>query len=99
MKILRLFVVFFALSVLFSGCASSPPVQEMSDARLAIQSAKDAEADLHAPQEMKQAESYLDQATENLNKGEYEKARDAALAAKEEAIRARDKASSTMQMP
>jgi predicted S18 family serine protease len=87
-RLLGLFLVVTAMV----GCAISPPVQEMSDARQAIRAAQDAQADRHAPAALNQAEELLTRATRSLEQGEYENARQAALAAKQKAIAARDRA-------
>lgn len=76
----------------FSGCAVAPPVQEMSDARQAIQAAREADAVRLAPGPLGQAEHYLSRATQELEQGDYDQAREAAIVAKEQAMQARDKA-------
>ena len=48
------------------GCATSPPVQEMSDARQAISAAKEAGAEELAVDELGRAETYLKNAEEEL---------------------------------
>lgn len=75
-----------------AGCAISPPVQEMSDARQAIRAAQEVQAGKHAAATLGQAEELLTHATRSLEQGQYEDARQAALAAKEKAITARDRA-------
>ena len=79
---------------LVSGCAttSSPPVQEMSDARQAIKSAHDANAGEYAPQTLQSAEDSIELAIRTLEQGEYEAARMAASVARLLAIKARDEA-------
>ncbi|HHL45815.1 MAG TPA: DUF4398 domain-containing protein [Gammaproteobacteria bacterium] len=79
-----------------AGCASAPPVQEMSDARQAVQAARDADAKRYAPISFGEAERLLEQATQLLEMKNYSKARQSALAAKEMALKARH-ASSTKQ--
>lgn len=86
----RLFGLYIFLTALV-GCAISPPVQEMSDARQAIRAAQDVQASRHAPGTLTQAEELLTRATRSLEQGEYEKARQAALEAKQKAITARDR--------
>lgn len=84
--------LFLLACLLFAGCATTPPVQEMSDARQAIQAAREADAAKLAPQPLHRAEEYLDQATSRLDRGEYTAAREAALEAKRQAVYARDRA-------
>jgi len=82
------------LAVLFAmlACATMPPVQEMSDARQAIRSAEEAGAARYSPQQLRQARQLLDRAQTDLEAGAYFNARRFALDAREEAIRAREKA-------
>jgi hypothetical protein len=87
----------FALVITLSGCAGTPPVQEMSDARQAIQAAKEVDATSLAPQALESAELSLERAARELDLGNYRGARSAALEAKEKAIAARDKAVSNRQ--
>lgn len=75
-----------------AGCASNPPVQEMSDARQAIEAAREAQAEVYAPGSLHHAENYLDEATRGLESGSYAAAREAALAAKRAAMQARSEA-------
>jgi hypothetical protein len=70
------------------GCVRAP-VQEMSDARQAIQAARDAGARPHISPELKEAEGLLKQAQELLELGNYDEARDSALHAKRKALEAR----------
>lgn len=72
------------------GCAATPPVQEMSDARQAVQAAREVDADRFAPQPLQRAEQHLEQATSRLDQGEYLAAREAAREAKRQAVYARD---------
>jgi len=74
-----------------AGCATAP-TQEMSDARQAVQAARDAGAPMHTPEAMEDAESDLTQAENKLRKREYSGARDEALAAKQQAVKARNMA-------
>ena len=84
------------LLLISAGCASTPPAQEMSDARQAVQAARDADAERYAPISFDEAERLLEQATRLLEMKNYRKARQSALAAKEMALKARH-ASSTKQ--
>jgi len=74
-----------------AGCATAPPVQEMSDARQAIAAAKEAGAEQLAEDELGQAETLLNRAEEFLVVGTsnaYWQARNAAVDAKEMAFEA-----------
>ena len=71
------------------GCAVAAPVQEMSNARQAIQAAREAKAEQYAPAVLDTAERLLKQATDELERGNYDSARQNALAARDEAVRAR----------
>ncbi|WP_455365567.1 hypothetical protein [Kaarinaea lacus] len=76
-----------ALILLFS-CASAP-VQEMSDARQAIQAAREAAAQSGAQSpSLKKAEDLLKEAELSLENGEYKKARVTAVHARDEAMQA-----------
>lgn len=79
--------------LLLAGC-SSAPVQEMSDARQALDAARQAEADKHAPKLMLRAKSSLLDAEKALQQGEWKKARKSAIEARIEAIAARSQADS-----
>ena len=84
---------FFLFSViLISACSIVPPVQEMSDARQALEAAREADAEKYAEQKLRSAEDSMELATKTLNQGEYEAARMAASVAKALAIKARDEA-------
>ena len=78
----------------FSGCATAP-VQEMSNARQAIQVAKAVGADEHSQSNLMQAKKLLKKAERALQIGEYKEARMSALAAKEEALQAQQFATVT----
>lgn len=80
------------VAALAAGCATLPPAQEMSDARQAMQAAREAQAEHFAPESFLRAQAYLDQATRDLQSGNYESARRNALAAKAAAATARDRA-------
>jgi len=69
-----------------AGCATSPPVQEMSDARQAIAAAEDARADQLAPQTLDEARRYLMQAEQRIREGNFVIARGDAIRAKTRAI-------------
>lgn len=74
-----------------AGCATAP-TQEMSDARQAVQAARDAGAEQHVPAAMQGAEHDLSQAEHELHGRNYKSARKDALAAKQGAIKARNMA-------
>jgi hypothetical protein len=78
--------------LLFTACTVMPPVQEMSDARQAIEAAREVNAEQYAPQKLRSAEDSMELATRTLEQGEYEAARMAATVAKALAIKARDAA-------
>ena len=71
-----------ALIVLLAACETAPPVQEMSDARQAISVAREAGAADLAATELAEAEKYLQNAEERLDRQQYREAREAALDAK-----------------
>lgn len=82
------------LLMLFAGCATAP-VQEMSDARQALQAAQQAGAPLRAPQEYSRAKALMQSAEDQLGVGGYDSARRLAEQAKMLAQKARDKALKT----
>jgi hypothetical protein len=73
------------------ACAGAP-VQEMSNARQAIQAARDAGADKVAPEKFNEAQALLDRAQDNLQRGAYKNARRDAIAARGKAAEALDAA-------
>jgi predicted S18 family serine protease len=80
------------LLLLLSACAVSPPVQEMSNARQTIQSAYEVKAQVYAPAALHEAERLLQQATDALDSGDYPSAREYAIAAQQQAVKARQQA-------
>lgn len=78
-----------AMLLMVAGCEIAPPVQEMSDARQAIAVARDAGAETHAADELREAVLYLETAEQKLNEESFADARRAALAAKSKALTAR----------
>ncbi|MDP1707680.1 MAG: DUF4398 domain-containing protein [Gammaproteobacteria bacterium] len=80
------------------GCTSIP-TQEMSDARQAVQAARDANAGQLAPEIMEGAETLLNRAKQALDAGAYNQARDEAVAARREAIKARSEALKAAPLP
>ena len=81
----------FLFIVVVAACATAP-TQEMSDARQALQAAIDAGAGAHAPDALHDAEKHLNDAGQNIESGEYRDARHNAVAAKHEAIDAKEMA-------
>ena len=71
-----------------AGCGTSPPVQEMSDARQAIAAARDAGAEQSAAEDLRVAEAFLDSAQRKLSERSYAQARRDALQAKAKALAA-----------
>ncbi len=74
-----------ALSI--AACAG-PPVQEMSDARQAIEAAEAAGAEASAPAQINRAQSLLRDAEYKLQKKAYNGARKDARMAKDKAVEA-----------
>jgi len=90
------------LVLVLSACATSPPVQEMSDARQAIAAARDAGAETYAPQRLRDAESSLAMAESYLQDGissSYWSAKQSALKAKETAFDALLKSRAAQEQP
>lgn len=69
-----------------AGCAVSPPVQEMSNARQAIAAAADAEAVQLAPGALDEALRYLDEAEAQIRDRLFNLARANAIRAKNSAV-------------
>ncbi len=84
-----LLIVLLAISGL-AACGVAP-VQEMSDARQAMRAAHDAGADQKVPELYNQAETLLDKAVHELDEGDYDQARKAAVSAKKAALDAIEK--------
>jgi hypothetical protein len=85
----RLLIVALA-AIVAAGCATAPPVQEMSDARQAIAAAREAGAAERVPAMLQQAEDHLSNAEAYLSRGDtspnWSFARRDARAAKEIAV-------------
>jgi hypothetical protein len=77
-----------ALAALVAGCATMPPVQEMSDARQAIMAAEEADAATFAPEPLREARRYLEQAEQHLRQEAYGLARMNAVRARDRAVQA-----------
>lgn len=88
MKPRNLLLLLCTTTALVTACATAP-VQEMSNARQALDAAKSAGADQHAPTTYQQAETLLKKAEQDLAAHEYSSARDNADAARDAAIKAR----------
>jgi len=71
-----------------AGCVTSPPVQEMSDARQAISAAEEGDAARLAPESLGDARRYLEEAERQLLQEAYGLARANALRAKSRAVQA-----------
>jgi hypothetical protein len=80
------------LMFVLAACSVNPPVQEMSNARQTIQSAYEVKAQRYAPIPLKEAERLLEQATSALDAGDYTTAREYAIAAQQQAVKARQQA-------
>lgn len=72
--------------LVFAACQTSPPVQEMSDARQAITAAREAGAAEHAADELDAAVGFLNSAEQYLKKHSFTFARRDAIAAKSKAL-------------
>ena len=72
--------------LLAAGCQTSPPVQEMSDARQAITAAKEAGAAEYAADELNAAVEFLNSAETYLQSNSFHFARRDAIAAKSKAL-------------
>jgi hypothetical protein len=79
------------VAALLVGCAPAP-VQEMSEARQAIEAARAAGAEQHARPQLDEAHSLLDTAQQMLNHRRFRDARRSASQARDAAIRARETA-------
>jgi hypothetical protein len=87
-------VMRFALALLVAqqlACGSAP-VQEMSEARQAIEAARVAGAEQHAPASYERARSLLKEAEHMLNQHHFSRARASAAQARDAAIVARETA-------
>jgi len=82
--------------LMVAACAGWP-VQEMSDARQALEAAETAQANIYAKQDFERAKKMLDQANEELSTGNYQKARQHAAEAKTLATQARENAMQAKQ--
>jgi hypothetical protein len=92
-KLLRWLFVLLVLA-LGSACGSAP-VQEMSEARQAIDAARAAGAEQHASEQYHKAQTLLKNAEQLLSEYHFSKARRSAAEARDEAVRARETAQQT----
>ncbi|MDH5407488.1 MAG: DUF4398 domain-containing protein [Gammaproteobacteria bacterium] len=85
-------LIFLTGIISLAACAVPAPVQEMSNARQSLQAAKAARAEVYANQKYQQASKVMQEATRQLESGDYLQARDLALEAKQLATSARQQA-------
>ncbi len=88
-------LIFFPLVLLALAACVTAPVQEMSDARQAIYSAEAVGAAQRSPDALLAAQRLLREAQTRLEAGAYDEARQYALNARDEAIKARERAASS----
>lgn len=84
------YLIVSLVAIVVAGCATAPPVQEMSDARQAIAAAREAGAEQRVPAMLQEAEDNLSSAEAYLSRGDnspnWSFARRDARAAKEIAL-------------
>ena len=85
---MKRFLSVAVLAVWLSACVTSPPVQEMSDARQAIAAAEAADAARLAPESLEAARRYLEEAERYLQEEAYGPARTNAVRARNRALAA-----------
>jgi len=73
----RVVIVLVFAAVISTGCASKgfAPIKNISDAEMAIKSAKEANATFNAPLDIRIAEDKVQKARENIKKDDYVSAR------------------------
>lgn len=86
-RTLRFLVV---LLLMLGAACGSAPVQEMSEARQAIDAARAAGAEQHAVEQYHKAQTLLKNAEQLLNDHHFSRARRSAAEARDEAVRARE---------
>lgn len=91
-KALTTKLTLLAVLILTLAACATAPVQEMSDARQAIRSAEAAGAAQRSPDSLRAAHGLLQQAQGRLEAGAYDDARQYAVDARDEAIKAREMA-------
>lgn len=82
-----------------AACATSPPVQEMSDAREAIAAAEQASADELAPGPLNDARRFLETAEQLLRDEAYGAARINAIRARNRAVQALEASQQAAESP
>ena len=87
----RIITIVLALFIL-SGCATLPPLQEMSNARQTISAAKELSENAAADEKILEAERLLASAQRRIEVNLYDSARQDALRAQKEAIEFIEKA-------
>lgn len=90
----RLLFHVWPMVLALNACATAP-VQEMSDARQALQAAEAVGARIKAPKYYFKAQTYLENAESALQHRRYSKAREQAEQAKEYALKARERVLNT----
>ena len=91
-KAVRLWLGAMAVVCLTACISTPPPVQEMSDARQAVEAAREAGAEQYAPQDFQRSVNLLEKAQTTLERGSYKQAKNQALAARRHAMEALEKA-------
>lgn len=81
------------MAILFIASCASPPTQEMSDARQAVQAARQAGAERFAQKSLESAQTELEEAERQLQSKKYRKAKKHAMMSKQKAVTARQVAS------
>ena len=81
-------VVLLAVVAAVAACVTSPPVQEMSDARQAINAAVEANASRFAPESLGDARRFLEEAEQQIQQQAFGPARMNAVRAKNRAVQA-----------
>ena len=87
----RVFTILLGLFIL-TGCATLPPLQEMSNARQTISAAKELSENAAADEKILEAERLLARAQRRIEVNLYDSARQDALRAQKEAIEFIEKA-------
>lgn len=86
-----------ALGLAFAIGCGKPPVEELNAARAALDAARQAEAEVYAPDTYRSASNTLNDANAKSEAKDYEGARTAAIQARELADRARSEAQTAKQ--
>lgn len=91
-RLTKLLSFSWMLTLLLVGCAATPPVQEMSNARQTLQAAEQAQAQRYAAATYEYARQLMNEASAALEAGDYARARQLAMESKQQAIKARQEA-------